>query len=143
MEVIIKIMIDGEEVVTKELTKEIEGAESYSEYARFFDESCPNWYKDPEYNLAFLKLQEQYATDKLKKQGYLFLNDVYDMLGLARTKRGQIVGWIYDPENPDHIGDNYVDFGLCDVKSRHFVNGYENIVLLDFNVDGMIIDKIS
>lgn len=143
MEITIKITIDGEEVVTKKLTEKLEGVKSYSEYARFFDESCPNWTKDPEYNLSFLKLTEQKATDKLKNDGYLFLNDVYDILGMTRTKKGQMVGWIYDKENPDHMGDNYVNFGIYDVKSRQFVNGFENIILLDFNVDGMIIDKLS
>lgn len=141
MEVIIKVEID--EPVKKSAENTMEGIKSYSMYARFFDESCSNWYKDAEYNLMFLRQKQEYATAKLKNNGYLFLNDVYDMLGLPRSKVGQMVGWIYDIDNPDHVGDNYVDFGIYDVKSRQFVNGFENIILLDFNVDGMILDKIS
>lgn len=75
----------------------------------------------------------------------MFLNDVYDMLGIPRTKAGQIVGWFYDPKNPNHKGDDYVDFGLYDLykeKTRDFVNGYEEVILLDFNVDGPIINLI-
>lgn len=114
-----------------------------SEYARFFDDGCTGWTKDAEQNLYFLRCQEHYANEVLTKKGYLFLNDVYDMLGIPRTKAGQIVGWIYDEKNP--IGDNRVDFGLYELhneKVRDFVNGYERVVLLDFNVDGPIIDLI-
>ena len=71
------------------------------------------------------------------------MNDVYDMLGIDRTAIGQEVGWIYDENNP--IGDNYVDFGIYDgnrERNRAFVNGYERVILLDFNVDGYIIDKM-
>ena len=112
-----------------------------SEYARFFDAASPYWEKNPEYNLMFLNAQQKYANDLLKAQGYLFLNDVYKALGLEPTKAGQIVGWVYNPDNP--VGDNYVDFGIYDVsneRKRAFVNGYEENILLDFNVDGNIWD---
>lgn len=115
----------------------------YSEYSKFFDESCPGFTKDPEYNLMFLKDQQRYANDLLKAKGYLFLNDVYEMIGIPRTQAGQIVGWIYDEKNP--IGDNFVDFGIYDLHkeaNRDFVNGYERVILLDFNVDGDILDMI-
>lgn len=109
-------------------------------YARFFDESCPAWSKDPEYNLVYLITQEKYANDKLRSQRYLFLNDVYDMLGIPRTKSGQTVGWIYDEENP--VGDNHISFCIYSERNRDFVNGYESTCLLDFNVDGEILSKI-
>lgn len=115
----------------------------YSDYARFFDESCEGWEKDSEYNLYFLKAREAYANDLLRSRGYLFLNEVYDMLGIPRTRAGQIVGWVYDEDNP--LGDNYVDFGIYDInreKAIDFVNGYERVILLDFNVDGNILDRI-
>ena len=135
---------EGNEVT--ETVKAIEGIdpnspESYSDYARFFDESCPAWQNDPEYNLTFLKAQQQYANDLLRAQGRLFLNDVYKMLGIDITKAGQVVGWVYDPDHP--VGDNFVDFGIYDMRRdrvRAFVNGYEPNILLDFNVDGNIWD---
>lgn len=126
--------------VLKEECKEQEVRPCVSNYARFFDEMCPAWTNDSEANLTFLRLQEQYATDKLKARGYLFLNDVYNMLGMPRTKAGQVVGWMYDEENP--LGDNCVDFGIYDEHNSEFVNGYKTNVLLDFNVDGNIIDQI-
>ena len=138
------VTVDEEGNEVKETVKVIEGADNpttYSDYARFFDESCPAWQNDPEYNLTFLRAQQQYANDLLKAQGRLFLNDVYKMLGIDITKAGQVVGWVYDPDCP--VGDNFVDFGIYDMSKervRAFVNGYEPNILLDFNVDGNIWD---
>lgn len=150
MSITIKIEIDGREVVNQKVEnpKNTE-SKSCSQYARFFDETSPYWYKNsglrendgPEMNLFFLRAQQNYANEKLKARGYLFLNEVYEMLGMPKTKAGQIVGWIYKENNTD--GDNYVDFGIYRTeKNAKFVNGYENSILLDFNVDGAIIDKM-
>ena len=133
---------DGNEVTVEEEVKVMD-PNLYSDYARFFDEASPYWQKDPEYNLMFLKAQQQYANDLLKARGRLFLNEVYEMLGIEKSKAGQIVGWVYDPVNP--IGDNFVDFGIYDMSKervRAFVNGYEPNILLDFNVDGNIWDAM-
>lgn len=133
---------DGTEVVTKK-TVNVADPNTISDYARFFDDGCVGWTKDPEYNLMFLKDQQRYANDLLKSRGHLFLNEVYDMLGINRTKAGQVVGWIYDEKNP--VGDNYIDFGIYDLyddKKRDFVNGIERTILLDFNVDGDILNMI-
>lgn len=134
---------NGKETIVKETVNVADDPNTYSDYARFFDDGCEGWSKDPEQNLCFLKCQQSYANEKLKSQGYLFLNDVYKMLGIPVTKAGQCVGWIYDEKNP--IGDNFVDFGFYDTnrtKVRDFVNGYERTILLDFNVDGNILDLI-
>ena len=131
----------------KKVKKEIKViGKNYSQFAKFFDESSKEWEKDPEYNLVFLRQQQAWANDKLRAKGYLFLNEVYDMLGLQPTKAGQMYGWIYDPDNPNHSGDNFVDFGIYDGHRevvRDFVNGYERSILLDFNVDGYILDKLN
>lgn len=133
---------DGTETV---VTKTVNVADPYahSDYARFFDEACPSWQKDAEYNFMYVKHQQDHANERLRAEGYLFLNDVYEMLGIPKTKAGQVVGWIYDEKNP--IGDNYVDFGIFNPNNeakRDFVNGYERSILLDFNVDGNIWDKM-
>lgn len=129
----------GKEKKVKKTVDVIDGLEEYSEYARFFDDGCKGWEKDAEMNLAFLRAQQRYANDLLVSRGYVFLNEVYNMLGIPITKAGQVVGWVYDPENPDV--QNWVDFGIYNVnrpKNRDFVNGYERSILLDFNVDGDI-----
>ena len=131
---------DGSETVVVEEGKVMD-PNLYSDYAKFFDEFNPNWKNDPEYNLMFLKSQQQYANDLLRARGRLFLNEVYDMLGIERTKAGQVVGWTYNMKNP--TGDNFVDFGIYDMSKervRAFVNGYETNILLDFNVDGNVWD---
>lgn len=130
----------GKETTVKN-TVNIVDPNTYSDYARFFDDGCTGWCKDPESNLTFLKCQQAYANDILKAKGHLFLNEVYDLLGIPRTKAGQVVGWVYDEKNP--VGDNFVDFGFYNSnieKCRDFVNGYERTILLDFNVDGNILD---
>ena len=138
MKITITIEMDEKEfknIETKETEQKTE--KTVSQYARFFDETCPSWSKNSEANLMFLKLQQQFANDMLKARGVLYLNEVYAMLGIPRTKAGQVVGWKYDLENPS--GDNYVDFGIFDEKNKSFVNGFERSILLDFNVDGIII----
>ena len=139
-----KIVTDdkGKEKVEKE-TVDVIDSNLHSDYARFYDDGCLGWEKDPELNLMTLNQRQHYANDILKSRGHLFLNEVYDMLGIPRTKAGNVVGWIYDEKNP--IGDNYVDFGIFEgnsTKCRDFVNGYERVILLDFNVDGPILDMI-
>lgn len=111
-----------------------------SQYARFFDEYSTQWTRNPEYNLMFLNAQQNYANDKLHATGHLFLNEVYEMLGLPHTQAGSVVGWVMNKG-----GDNCVDFGIYDLHNhikRAFVNGYEPSILLDFNVDGVIYDLI-
>lgn len=118
-----------------------------SPYARFFDETCKGWVKDPEANLFFLSCHQNHLNDKLKSRGHVFLNEAYDALGIPRTSAGQVVGWFYDPEREE--GDNFIDFNLYRLdgedggeRRRAFINGHERSVLLDFNVDGIIYDKI-
>lgn len=122
---------------------------THSIYARIFDECNPNWSRNPVSNLTFLRAQQNFANDALRAKGYLFLNDVYEMLGFPKTSEGQIVGWYYDPRNEveGHIGDDYVNFGIYDqlyksAAKREFINAAEPCVWLDFNVDGVMYNLI-
>ena len=136
---------DGKTVKETEYYINPEGnpLDNISEYARFFDAASENFAKDPEYNMMFLRRQQDYANEMLKARGHLFLNEVYDLLDIPRSKAGQVVGWVYD-KNGNTKGDNYVDFGLYrnDQGTRRFINGLEYNILLDFNVDGVIYDLI-
>ena len=119
-----------------------------SDYAQFFDKYTEdedgnpilntNWVNNYDYRMSFLKAQERYANDLLKAKKRVFLNEVYEMLGFPRTKAGQIVGWAYDSENPK--GDNYIDFGLFSDNVRYADDESDQAILLDFNVDGNILD---
>ena len=110
-------------------------------YAKFFDESNKNWERKPEYNIMFLKSVQQQLNDQLRARGHLFLNEAYDALGMDRTQAGAVVGWLYKGS-----GDGYVDFGIMDpnrdMQLLDFVTGREGSILVDFNVDGNIWNKI-
>lgn len=126
---------NGEEKIVKS-TVEMPEFSDHSEYARCFDETCLGWNRDADYNLMFVKQIQNWANDRLNTKGYVFLNEVYEMLGFQKTRAGQEVGWVKDGD-----GDNYIDFGIFDLhdkQKRRFVNGYEKSIWLDFNVDGTI-----
>ena len=134
----------GNEVTTKKTVEVMQKPLTGSEYAQFFDDGCTGWSKNPERNKKFLLDQQRYANDKLRARGYLFLNEVYEMLGMNITKAGQVVGWVYDPKS--ETLSNCVDFGIFDIykeENRDFVNGRERTILLDFNVDGNVLDLMD
>ncbi|MCB6579596.1 DUF6353 family protein [Blautia faecis] len=116
-------------------------APTVDDYARFFDKTCRHYEENMNYDLMLLRSQQQLANDKLVADGFLFLSDVYDMLGITRTKMSQSVGWIYKPDGNSN-GDNFVDFGVMVVKRETEDGGYEDAILMNFNVDGPILDLI-
>lgn len=128
----------------KKVRSEIEKIDGQpSIYARFFDESSPEWQKDATLNLIFLRGKMAALNRRLQTRGYLFLNEVYEELGFDPIREGQVLGWIWNKEQQD-----VVDFGIYDQETpvgktgrRRFVNGDERTALLDFNV-GLIIDKL-
>lgn len=136
---------------TKKDKKKVDIIADPSLYSRWFDESCPEWSKAPGMNYHFLMCQQNYLNDKLvmrasespKGIGHVFLNEVYEALGMDHTGPGALVGWIYDPNDPDRR--EFIDFGMHEAhneRKRAFVNGYERNILLDFNVKEIIYDKI-
>ena len=134
---------NGKKKKVKETVNTVGAIDGYSVYAKIYDDGCNGWTKDPEANLMFLRRQQDAANEILQSRGHLFLNDVYEMLGIHKTAAGQIVGWVYDKNQP--IGDNYVDFGIYDINHAancRFVNGLERTIVLDFNVDGPIYEML-
>lgn len=115
-----------------------------SELSRFFDESSRYYTKDPYYNKLFLKSQQALMNHRLIAQGYLFLNEVMEALGFDPTPEGQVLGWIYD-KNDDSL-KNFVDFGVNDIYNiagRRIVNKDDPCLLMDFNVDGPILNRFK
>jgi len=110
-----------------------------SAYSRIFDEMNPNWSQVPHQNQMFLASQMTYANMQLRAKGRVYLNDVYDMLGLERSEEGQVVGWVDNSEN----GDSYIDFGVWNgsmFEGMEWVTGNSDAIMLDFNVDGVVLD---
>lgn len=139
----VKETIEDENGKKKTVKKNIKYMDSPmpSEFAVIYDDGCAGWTKDPEDNKFFLIQQQRYANERLKRRGYLSLNEVYELLGFPSTKAGQVVGWLYDCKDPNYKGDDFVDFGLYNVDyepNRDFVNGYERNIILDFNVAPII-----
>lgn len=126
------IEVDGKEVLVDAQTQGV-----ISPYARYFTSDCPNWVPDQEINRLFLISQEEYANYRLQARGHLFLNEIYDALGMEHSSPGSVVGWLWQGE-----GDNYVSFGLHEATDHWYRHDPERAFLLDFNVDGVIYDKI-
>lgn len=126
---------DGSKKVVK-----VANSAGFSPYAVVFDESNINWEKNSEYNKLFLTCQAQYLNYKFHARGHMFLNEVYEALGFEHTQAGSVVGWVLEED-----GDNYIDIGLFNGNSKNneFVNNMERSIWLDFNVDGVIFDKIG
>lgn len=130
---------DGTEETVVE-TVNVASIDDVSDFAKYFNKDCAGWSDNAEKNLFFLKRQQDFANELLEANGYLFLNEVYDMLGVPRSKAGQVVGWVYDKNVIAKV-----DFGIYTInreENQQFVNGLEKNVLLDFNVDGNILDLL-
>lgn len=117
--------------------------DGWSDYARIFDEYNELWSKVPGQNQMMLFNQQDWLNTRLRARGYVFLNDVYQALGFPPTPAGQVVGWLW--KDHEDSKDGFIDFGLDKIEAQgvsDFVNGFERSCVLDFNVDGIIYDKI-
>ncbi|MEG1516612.1 MAG: DUF6353 family protein [Clostridia bacterium] len=131
----------------KKVKKTVEVTGALSDYGRYFEHGATlAWEPSHEYNMSFLTLQQRLANAQLRSHGYLFLNEVYEMLGYEKTKAGQIVGWVYDPENAERLKtDNFVDFRILEIhrSDENDPDGFVETILLDFNVDGAVLERAS
>lgn len=110
-----------------------------SPYAKLFDESNPNWRPGPDYNFTYIRGVQNQLNRRLEAYGHVMLVEAYDALNLERTPACFVVGWLRD-EIGD--GDGYIDFGLDKPAAKPFMMGKETNFWLDFNVDGVVYDKI-
>ena len=128
-----------EDLTKNEPTLEaIAAVDDVSPYGVIFDSSNHNWSADEDLSMLHLKCQQQYANDILQTRGHIFLNEVYKMLGFPHTPAGAVTGWVKGN------GDDFVDFNIFegtfegeDEKGRTVTKW-----ALDFNVDGVMYDKI-
>lgn len=132
----------GEQIGTKKVLT-VTNNTGRSGYARVFDETNDMWSKVPGQNQLTLSNQQNWLNDRLNARGYVFLNDVYKCLGFPETPEGQIVGWLR--RDHEDAKDGEIDLGLEAIEKQgvaDFVNGFERSCWLDFNVDGVIYDKL-
>lgn len=133
-----EVEVDPETGKEKKVKKTVMVADPnlQSDYAVYFDNKSRNYETNQDYNYMFLRAQQQFANDKLQTRGHLFLNEVLDDLDLPRTSAGQIVGWTKDGP------DGYVNFRIVEVDRETEDGRHEPSLLLDFNVEGNIWDKM-
>lgn len=114
----------------------------YSPFAQVYNRHCKNYTRSPAMNLKYLKECQAKCNYILHKDGYLFLGDVFNIIGLPSIPNMDGIGWWIDPYDEN---SNYVDFGIYDhtkKTSRDFVNGLQPDIILDFNVDGRLTDYL-
>lgn len=100
------------------------------ECVKKFDNTCREWSEQMEYNIVFLRAQNAYANDVLAVRGHLFLNEVYDSLGLPRTAIGAVCGWYRSDDGVDYVG-----FGEMEPST-------DGSIRLEFNAEGVILGYI-
>lgn len=127
----------------KKVKTKVPGDGGGTTYAKLFNESNPNWKDTPEYNIMFLRQVETHLNTRLSTEGHMFLNRVYEELGMEHTEAGAVAGWLYERGT----GDNVIDFGIWDDDRKthlwDFMVGNEGEIMLDFNVDGPIHKKLN
>lgn len=125
--------VENEDGTVEELTTTVDNP--YDSPFKFrFDKYSTVWNPHHCSNETILMSELNWCNNLLQIQGYLFLNDVLDRLGIPRTKAGQILGW---RTNGD--GDGYVDFGVVDCATLTGARYDDNAFELNFNVDGDIL----
>jgi hypothetical protein len=131
-------MLEDGTTKTSEVTWQVLKGEKVSIYGKIFDQdTSTQWVKNADFNWLFLKKKRDYLNDRLHSVGHVFLNEVYDELGIQHTQAGQIVGWV-----SNGCGDGYISFGPWCESLDEMIEVGPNGVLLDFNVDGIIWDLI-
>lgn len=107
----------------------------------WFDEDTSANYEPSDWkNSRFLHDVQAAMNRQLQYKGHVFLNDVFDALGLPETPAGCQLGWLRGGPNEN---TKFIDFGLdlnTDKVTRARINETvgKNAVLLDFNIDGVI-----
>lgn len=110
-------------------------ADGVSDYARYFTAvTAPHMYSRlMQHNLDHIKLVEKQANIWLKLEGRVFLNKVYEMLGLSETLAGNAVGWEYEG-----FGDGHITISVYIKNIRRNGKPPKPTIIVDFNVDGDI-----
>ncbi len=121
-----------------------------SPYTRLWAETCSDsWDPNPEVSKNFLLMQQASANNLIQSRmrslgyGWLYLNEVLEMLGYPLTDEGQDVGWFIDPNGEVGNLEGFVDFGIKrPINARFLASGAEEVLepncWLDFNCCGNI-----
>lgn len=105
----------------------------------FCQETSSKWQNDLGANKHFIACQQRFAQQILNRQGYLYLSEVYDSLGIARSDVSQVCGWKITtlPDGTRNVP--VVDFGLDLPIPDDWKYNQERAVFLNFNCQGPIV----
>ncbi|MDX9917300.1 MAG: DUF6353 family protein [Gudongella sp.] len=132
--------------ITKEKEELIPGAK-LSGFARMFEAEQPDqvggwtgstqWSPVHDYNLSFLDAKEKHFNNKLVVKGFVTVNEVLEELGFETTVSGMVAGWKYKSST----GDGYISFRPRGIDGNWMVGQDGDVIVLDFNIDGVIFDQ--
>lgn len=142
---------DGKETKVKEVSRDKNSKyDTHGDITRIFDEiNAPGTYSRDAYaNRAFILGVEQWANNRLVTRGYVYLNEIYEKLGVPESDAGHHLGWVYKDHSTDDLMEHHnrilISFvGYDGQPAKDFENGLEPSVILDFNVDGYIDNQIK
>ena len=116
-------------------------------FAWFCKDTSKEWINSPQMNWFFLQRAQDDLNERLRGQGYLFLSDVRERLGLPYIPEGQVLGWILRKDR--EVGDNYIDFLHIgpDQHPNETIQALQRLedvpYLLEFNCDGPILEEVG
>lgn len=141
---------NGKEIKVKEVCREKSKYDTHDDITRIFDEinAAGTYSRDAYANRSFILGVEQWANNLLVTRGWVYLNEVYEKLGLPQSRAGHNLGWVYKDHSTDDVSKHHnrvvISFvGYDGNSAKDFENGLEPSVILDFNVDGYISNEIN
>lgn len=129
-----KEVVDDDGKVQQIQTRDWRAEDMADPYARVFEQGeSTEWRPDLGMNKHFIEMQRKFAQEKLNRQTYLYLSDVYEALGFEETPISRLVGWKVT-RNPDGSREYpHVDFGLDRPLPDDWKYSQEDAIYLDFN----------
>lgn len=139
-----------EDKATGEVTDIEETVKSYpGAYELIFDAASVLFSRDGRTNYETLCFKEKELTQILRRQGYLYLDTVIEILGIPKStidkdllKAARVVGWLDEEDengNPKKVLLGINDYwGHANATGQELSNREENTVILIPNVDGVI-----
>ena len=127
------------------VTKQVKTADPVSRWARFIDECCGLWEKNPHYTIDNVRVRLSTLDRMLKTYGFLTMNDIYKQLDLPLDAvDGNIWGIVYDPLNENKFMA-YFDklYSVSTQATRRFINGYEDVLLIDIQPEGQLSELLQ
>lgn len=138
---------EGEDGKVKKVKKEVKVRKGCSDpYIKLFDEcNSTEWRKNRGFNIDFIQCQEAFFNRKLRLEGHVFLNEVYEALGFGYDPIGQFTGWILGGDGDDNIVFEVEEtYDWEEIESaKEEKRNPEPSFWITFNVDGEIWDKIN